>query len=195
MHGIVLVISLVAGLQSVVAQSTSLYVPGFDPQPIDANIIGTADGSTTWALSPGSATDGDQGFVGTVTLVEGTAGAHLTYEDTLDSLTMGYDCTFSSGLAVCSGAANGASFTETETISSFAVALGTGTAAGASPTPTNSGSSQTSAGSSSAASTGSGSNSSPAPSQTGNSKNSGAKEVATSYVTLFGAVALVLSLL
>jgi len=194
MRPIVLVVGLVAGLQSVVAQSTSLFIPGFDPQPISADVVGVdAGGSTTWALQPGSVTaDEDQSFEGTVTLVEGADGAQLTYADDALSLTLGYDCTFSSGVALCSGAADGTAFTETETVSSFAVALGT---ASAPASATNSDSSSQASSASSQASAKSGSGSSAAPSQTGSSKNSSTKETATSCVSLFGLVGLVLSLL
>ncbi|KAF9053127.1 hypothetical protein BJ165DRAFT_1400467 [Panaeolus papilionaceus] len=35
--------------------STSLYIPGFDPQPVSANVAGIgADGATTWILHQGS---------------------------------------------------------------------------------------------------------------------------------------------
>lgn len=47
---------------------TSLFIPGFDPQPISADILGVdAQGRTTWALHKGAPTDtfDDSGFVGT----------------------------------------------------------------------------------------------------------------------------------
>ncbi|KAJ3922344.1 hypothetical protein F5877DRAFT_64180 [Lentinula edodes] len=187
MHNSLILIGIAAGLQSVIAQSTSLYIPGFDPQPISANIVGVdSNGRTTWDLLPGSVTDDSEGgFIGTVTLVEGSDGAHLTYADASLSLTLGYDCTFSSGQAICSGVENdeGITFTETEAISSFAVALGTATAA-ASATGTGSSSSQVSGSESGSA----------APTQTGSS-NSSLKQVASSSVSLFGVVGLVLSFL
>ncbi|KAJ3930411.1 MAG: hypothetical protein NXY57DRAFT_962724 [Lentinula lateritia] len=188
MHGSLILIGIAAGLQRVIAQSTSLYIPGFDPQPISANIVGVdSNGRTTWDLIPGSVTDDSEGgFIGTVTLVEGSDGAHLTYADASLSLTLGYDCTFSSGQAICSGVENdeGITFTETEAISSFAVALGTATAASASATGTGSSSSQVSGSESGSA----------APTQTGSS-NSSLKQVAASSVSLFGVVGLMLSFL
>ncbi|KAJ3989423.1 hypothetical protein F5890DRAFT_1252343 [Lentinula detonsa] len=180
----IILIGFAAGLQSIVAQSTSLYIPGFDDQPISADIVGVdSSGHTTWDLQPGSVTDdSDGGFVGTVTLVEGADGAHLTYADASLSLTLGYDCTFSSGQAICSGADNdGVTFTETETISSFAVALGTATVAGASATGTSSGTSQVSGSESGSA----------APTQSGSS-NSSLRRVATTSGSLLGVVGLVL---
>jgi hypothetical protein len=39
------------------AAQTALFVPGFDPQPISADIIGVGtDGRTTYLLHPGTAT-------------------------------------------------------------------------------------------------------------------------------------------
>lgn len=35
---------------------TSLYVPGFDPQPLSAKQVGVADGRTTWELVAGQPT-------------------------------------------------------------------------------------------------------------------------------------------
>ena len=36
---------------------TALFVPGFDPQPISADVVGVgADGRTTYLLHPGAAT-------------------------------------------------------------------------------------------------------------------------------------------
>ncbi len=46
---------------------TSLYIPGFDPQPVTANELGVgADGETTWLIAPGvtSGSFEDSGFFG-----------------------------------------------------------------------------------------------------------------------------------
>lgn len=52
-----------------VTAQTSLYIPGFDPQPISADIMGVdSEGRTTWALHKGAATgttDDGSDFVGT----------------------------------------------------------------------------------------------------------------------------------
>lgn len=51
-----------------VAAQTSLYIPGFDPQPVSANVLGVgSDGRTTWQIQPGqpSGTLSDVGFIGT----------------------------------------------------------------------------------------------------------------------------------
>ncbi|KAE9409611.1 hypothetical protein BT96DRAFT_969982 [Gymnopus androsaceus JB14] len=192
MHPSLLCIGLVAGLQTAIAQSTSLYIPGFDPQPISADIAGVdSNGHTTWVLQAASVTGDDDsgGFDGKVTLVEGSNDAHLTFVDPALSLTLGYDCTFSSGQALCSGVAGDGDtsiVTETETISSFAVELGTSTAAtgSASTSVPGTGSSR------------SGTSTSATPSQTGKS-NSSTKHVATTCVSLLGTsvVIFVLSLL
>ncbi|KAF5377067.1 hypothetical protein D9757_007692 [Collybiopsis confluens] len=137
MHRNLLAVCLFAALPTIIAQSTtSLYIPGFDSQPIDASMAGVdSSGQTTWLLSPGPVTaDEDSGFVGTVTLVEGSDSAHLTYAG--PDVSLGIDCALASGLAVCSGSADGTVATETETIVSIAVALASGTAAPASATAT-----------------------------------------------------------
>jgi hypothetical protein len=51
-------------------RSTSLYIPGFDPQPVSADVIGVgSDGRTTWALHKGKTDPTDTSsypdFVGT----------------------------------------------------------------------------------------------------------------------------------
>jgi len=57
--------------QCVAAQmSTSLYIPGFDPQPVSAHIAGVgSDGRTTWILQRGTVNAADTssyaGFFGT----------------------------------------------------------------------------------------------------------------------------------
>lgn len=46
---------------------TSLYIPGFDPQPVTADELGVgSDGQTTWLIAPGvsSGTLDDSGFYG-----------------------------------------------------------------------------------------------------------------------------------
>lgn len=106
---------------SVVAQ-TSLYIPGFDPQPISANVVGVgSDGRTTWALQKGQADATDTksyaDFHGTATLVEGPKDAFLTYADASALFTIGVTCTFThSTLAVCAIAQGGSTATQTEVI-------------------------------------------------------------------------------
>ncbi|EIW84727.1 hypothetical protein CONPUDRAFT_149596 [Coniophora puteana RWD-64-598 SS2] len=60
---------IVAGAQ-LVAADMSLYIPGFDPQPLSVSIIGAgSDGRTTYQVVPGAQTGAwaseDIGFVGT----------------------------------------------------------------------------------------------------------------------------------
>ncbi|KAF9479268.1 hypothetical protein BDN70DRAFT_784243, partial [Pholiota conissans] len=101
---------------------TSLYIPGFDPQPVSADVIGVdGAGRTTWAIHRGSATGTDTGldnFLGTATLVEGAQDASLTYANADAQFTIGMQCTFSeSTLAVCTIEAQGSTATQTEFIS------------------------------------------------------------------------------
>ncbi|KAF8163658.1 hypothetical protein B0H34DRAFT_332303 [Crassisporium funariophilum] len=102
--------------------STSLYIPGFDPQPVRADIIGVGnDGRTTWALQQGkpepSVTYNPILFIGTATLVEGPNDAFLTYANADAHFTMGQSCTFSeSTLAICGIVAQGSTATQTEII-------------------------------------------------------------------------------
>lgn len=61
------VTNLLRMVLAAVAQ-TSLFIPGFDPQPISASVAGVGpDGRTTWVLQPGvkSGSFDDIGFVGT----------------------------------------------------------------------------------------------------------------------------------
>jgi len=109
-----------------VSAQTSLFIPGFDPQPLSADILGVdTQGRTTWALHPGSPTDtlNDAGLIGTATLVEGPNDASLTY--VAPQFTMGVACTLSDSLAVCSATSGGTVATATETVTRFAVQGGT----------------------------------------------------------------------
>ncbi|KAF8258502.1 hypothetical protein EI94DRAFT_1621782 [Lactarius quietus] len=90
----------------VVRADTSLFVPGFDPQPLSAGDLGTdGQGRTTWELVPGSLTGTftEPVFIGTATLVEGPSDAHLVYENTQLSITMDFQCEINSGIAACTG--------------------------------------------------------------------------------------------
>jgi len=125
---------LVLFTASALAQ-TSLYIPGFDPQPISADILGVdSQGRTSWALHPGTQTDTaeDPGFVGTATLVEGPTDVSFTYA--YSGLTIGLECSLSSDLAICSSTSGTVVLTESETASRMVVQVGTT----ASPAPTGS---------------------------------------------------------
>jgi len=117
---------LVCFATSVFAQ-TSLFIPGFDPQPISADILGVESGRTTWALHKGAVTGtfDDSGFIGTATLVEGPNDASFTYADEAGGLTLGTECSLSGDLAICSATVSGNIVTETETADRFAIQAGT----------------------------------------------------------------------
>lgn len=56
------------GFCEVVTAQKSLFIPGFDPQPISADVAGVdQEGRTTWILQPGvfSGSFDDSGFIGT----------------------------------------------------------------------------------------------------------------------------------
>jgi len=139
-----------AALHGVAAQQ-SLYIPGFDPQPVTASVLGVAaDGShTTWGIAPGqpSGTLSDVGFNGPATLIEGPNDAEIIVSDQDEYVSA--SCGIANGLANCIAVATaqGIISTETfqETASPFAVQVGDTAAptAGnspsspaASPTPT-----------------------------------------------------------
>ncbi|KAI9057577.1 hypothetical protein FKP32DRAFT_1598151 [Trametes sanguinea] len=115
------------------ADVTTLYIPGYDPQAVTADIEGIdASGHTTWRLGPGVPSGtftADRGMVSaSVTLVEGPSDAHLVESDSTLSFLAVEDCGFSRGIALCtiSGHAQDESLTDTvtETISGFAVQFG-----------------------------------------------------------------------
>jgi len=85
---------------------TSLFIPGFDPQPLSVNNLGTdGQGRTTWEIVPGSLTGTftEAAFVGTATLVEGPNDAHLVYNNAQLSLTLDIQCGINNGIAACAG--------------------------------------------------------------------------------------------
>ncbi|KAI0027474.1 hypothetical protein K488DRAFT_61505, partial [Vararia minispora EC-137] len=90
---------------SVVLADVPLIVPGFDPQPLSAAVIGTdAAGHTTWQIMPGTATDSAAvDFVGTATLVESPSDAHLTYQNPALSLDFEITCNIAASVATCTG--------------------------------------------------------------------------------------------
>ncbi|TEB25990.1 hypothetical protein FA13DRAFT_1737895 [Coprinellus micaceus] len=116
---------LYAGLIGCVsAQTVSLYLPLFDPQPLTADVAGVgADSQTTWLIR---ASAGD-GFRGTATLVQGPTGASFTFSSPEPTgITLSYQCAFEGGNAVCSGVdEDGTAVTATDSIELLAVTLGT----------------------------------------------------------------------
>ncbi|KAF9242101.1 hypothetical protein BU15DRAFT_60605 [Melanogaster broomeanus] len=84
----------------------SLYLPGFDPQPISVNIEGVgADGETTYEVVAGQPTGTWIGqpapFIGTGFLVEGAGNAVFSYANADLSITFIESCTIANGLADC----------------------------------------------------------------------------------------------
>jgi len=184
----------------VVSAQTSLYIPGFDPQPVSASEVGVgADGRTTWELAPGvtSGTYEDIGFAGTATLIEGPSDAQLIYSEPAGGLYLSESCVIANGIANCNIAAGQGGTTTTdsavETASPFEVQGGSAPTPAPAPTSSSAPSSGSSAtngpAQTSSVSTG-------APSQTQSSaggsptgsQNSGAF-VQTASILAFGAVA------
>jgi len=89
-----------------VSADTSLFIPGFDPQPLSVENLGTdGQGRTTWEILPGTPTGNSDevAFVGTATLVEGPNDAHLAYNNAQMSLTLDIQCGINNGIAACTG--------------------------------------------------------------------------------------------
>ncbi|PSR77594.1 hypothetical protein PHLCEN_2v7784 [Hermanssonia centrifuga] len=82
--GVTLYLAAVISLACHAWGQTSLYIPGFDPQPVTANELGVgADGETTWLIAPGvtSGSFEDSGFFGPATLIAGPTQAEIIYDD------------------------------------------------------------------------------------------------------------------
>jgi len=127
--------TFVVVLTGVAAAETSLFIPGFDPQAISADIQGVdGQGHTTWLLHQGASSGTlDVFFQGTATLVEGAGEAFLTYVSA--SFTMGSDCTLAGSLAICPATISGSVVLGTESAIPFPVQVGTVTTTNAaSPT-------------------------------------------------------------
>ncbi|KIJ68885.1 hypothetical protein HYDPIDRAFT_105398 [Hydnomerulius pinastri MD-312] len=118
----------------------SLYMPGFDPQPISVNIVGVgSDGETTYQVVPGEPTGTwvgqDPAFIGTGTLVEGAGNAVFSYANAELSLSFVESCTIVNGIATCNNMDAGqTTFVDEENATPMLV-QGGGTAA---PAPTGS---------------------------------------------------------
>ena len=110
-------------LLHVVHGQTSLYIPGFDAQPVSAEIAGVDSelGRTTWLLHKGSASPGftpTNDFLGTATLVQGSKGASLGYSNPAGEWAIAQDCIYTEKtLAVCTISIQGALVTQTEVVS------------------------------------------------------------------------------
>ncbi|EPS99487.1 hypothetical protein FOMPIDRAFT_124195 [Fomitopsis schrenkii] len=109
---------------------TSLFIPGFEPQPVTANLIGSQNGVATYVIAPGGSSVGKYayGFAGPATLVAGPSTAALTYFDENLGLANYENCNVADGIAVCEdvGIAMGSrgttvTTTVTQTVELFAV--------------------------------------------------------------------------
>ncbi|GBE81867.1 hypothetical protein SCP_0402410 [Sparassis crispa] len=97
-------LSLVTLLPYVAADS-SMYIPGFDAQPVTAQEIGVgSDGLTTWLIAPGvpsGTIPTDLGFNGPATLAVGPSNANIVYVDPTMGLSIQENCAVADGVAVC----------------------------------------------------------------------------------------------
>ncbi|KAI0759484.1 hypothetical protein BC629DRAFT_1295420, partial [Irpex lacteus] len=184
----------------------SLWIPGFDPQPVTVISelgVGSA-GETTYLIAPGvsSGSFDDAGFVGQATLINGPKTAQIIYDNENLSIALNEACAINGNVADCTLSASvqgqATAGPVQETVAPFEVqgSLGDGSP-GSAATPTPSGASETavtsptakaSAGSSAGngpAATGSGT--SPAPSAS--AQGSGASAVVLPLATsLMGAL-------
>jgi len=136
--------SLVAAFTFIgfVSAQTSLFIPGFDPQPISAKELGAgSDGRTTWELIPGvtSGTFDDYGFAGTATLIAGPSDVQVVLSDSADGIYLSESCAISNGIANCNVAGGQigdiSTFMATMPVSAFEIqggGLQTGAASGTS---------------------------------------------------------------
>jgi len=124
---------IVCLLASLVLADISLVLPGFDPQPLSAQIVGVgADNMTTYLLVPGQATGTFSGqspaFTGTATLVENADNVVFEYANSV--LTVLESCSYANGIAECAvglGGAGGTTWTAQDTVTPLDV-QGGGTA-------------------------------------------------------------------
>ncbi|TFK36331.1 hypothetical protein BDQ12DRAFT_633921 [Crucibulum laeve] len=128
-----IILLLLINLTSFVRAQTSLYIPGFDPQPVSADVIGVGSGGrTTWALHKGEATNNAENpeFIGTATLVQGPHDVSLTYANSAASFTIGQACTLLEELAICTIVAAGSTAVQTEVASAVPVQVGPASGSG-----------------------------------------------------------------
>jgi len=112
---------------------TSLYIPGFDPQPLSASVLGVgSDSRTTLAISPAQPSNGEDpsGLTGPFTLVIGPDDVAYTLaapgEDGSVQTIIESCAIDEGGNANCIVQMGSVTTTETETPSSFAVEFGGG---------------------------------------------------------------------
>ncbi|KAH9981022.1 hypothetical protein BGW80DRAFT_1267886 [Lactifluus volemus] len=90
-----------------VSADTSLFISGFDPQPLSVNNLGVdKQGRTTWEIAQGSPTGtfNQVPFTGTATLFEGPTDPHLAYVNLQQSLTLDFQCGISDRITACTAA-------------------------------------------------------------------------------------------
>ncbi|KAI0672818.1 hypothetical protein C8Q78DRAFT_1021536 [Trametes maxima] len=201
------VIALAAALQATLAAAqTSLFIPGFDPQAITADIEGVdAQGRTTYRIGPGATSgtfDDPAGIVGSATLVADATEAHLVWDYPAGSISMSEGCVIATdGVAVCSAVVSAEGTLQsaivTETVAPFLVQGGSGTAvptaasgASASDAAPTSGPGATAKPSNSRP-TGTGSSASATATNGTDSKNNGVGRVESSVALSLGVVGLV----
>ncbi|KAI0807815.1 hypothetical protein C8Q74DRAFT_1229450 [Fomes fomentarius] len=187
------VVGALAVFVSVAAAETTLYIPGFDPQPITADVEGVdAQGRTTYRLGAGvtSGTYEDPaGLVNSATLVLGPSDAHLVYNDP-GQLSLSEDCAINNGVAQCTLVVSGDDGLQTATVQETATGFVVqGNAATGLPSGTDSGSTST-------PTAGSSVTSGPSPTETGSSptatgKDNSAGKMSSSLVVCVGFAGLV----
>ncbi|TFK89451.1 hypothetical protein K466DRAFT_584620 [Polyporus arcularius HHB13444] len=97
--------AVLAALAAVAAAETTLFIPGFDPQQITADVEGVdASGHTTYRFGPGL-TSGSftevPGIEGSATLVAGATDAHVVWNNPELGISISEDCGISGGTALC----------------------------------------------------------------------------------------------
>ncbi|TFY69959.1 hypothetical protein EVG20_g2921 [Dentipellis fragilis] len=90
---------------------TSLWIPGFDPQPLSVVILGAdANQHTTWEILPGSLTGtfSQPTFIGTAIMIQGPQDAHVTWQGDGDLAGQSFEITCSvTGIVADCTAPNG----------------------------------------------------------------------------------------
>ncbi|KAI0693327.1 hypothetical protein BC835DRAFT_1415961 [Cytidiella melzeri] len=193
---------LYVALRAPVVSAVSLYIPGFDPQPVTiVSVLGVGSaGETTFLIAPGTTTgsDDEAGF-----FAPGPTTAEIIYNDAAHGLDLDEKCAINGDIADCTAVAavDGITTTEAETVTVAPFEVqGSVDAAGssaASATPSSSNAASTpsttpsagSGASSGPVATGSSSSLSPSPS----AQSSGASAVLHPYATAFVGIVVTLS--
>ncbi|KAF9793246.1 hypothetical protein BJ322DRAFT_114057 [Thelephora terrestris] len=152
----VMLLALVLSLSFVTAD-TSLYIPGYEDEPVSVTVLGVgSDGRTTWRIEPGTPTGtvSPVVFIPTVwsTMVQGPSDAVL-YASLPDQVGLTVSCALSSGEANCVGRIDEndtltITTTFSEPVKSYLVQGGGGSPPTPTPAPSGSGSNSTTNGSS-----------------------------------------------